>query len=127
MAGTLTVTTINGVSTLNAPSGVLATQNGMTGICKAWVSYNATTQTIRNSFNVSSVTYNGTGDYTVNFTTAMPSAEYSVGSMTTSTGLAAPVLVILSSTAPTASSIRVNMGDTVSLKNVAYNCINVFA
>lgn len=121
MAGALTI------STLNNDTGVLATQNGMTGICKAWVSYNATTQTIRNSFNVSSVTYNSTGDFTVNFTTAMPSAEYSVGSMTTATGLAAPVLCILTSTAPTASAIRISMGDTASLKNVAYNCINVFA
>ena len=35
-------------------------------------------QTIRSSFNVSSVTYNGTGNYTVNFTTSMPNANYAV-------------------------------------------------
>ena len=64
------------VTTLNAPSGVLATQNGMTGIAKAWVAYNSIAQTIYNSFNVSSVTYNGTGDITVNFTTAMPNTTY---------------------------------------------------
>ena len=73
MAGTLTI------STLNDSSGVLATQNGMTGIAKAWVNfYGISTATVNNSFNISSVTYNGTGDYTINFTTAMPNANYAV-------------------------------------------------
>jgi hypothetical protein len=47
--------------------------------CRAWVNFNGTTSpgTIRASGNVSSVTRNGTGDYTVNFTTAMPDADYS--------------------------------------------------
>lgn len=71
MAGTLTI------STLKNDTGVLATQNGMTGIAKAWVNFNGTgTVAIRDSFNVSSITDNGTGDYTVNFTTAMPNANY---------------------------------------------------
>jgi hypothetical protein len=71
MAGALTI------STLNDSSGVLATQNGMTGIAKAWVNFDGTgTVAIRDSFNVSSITDNGTGDYTVNFTTAMPNANY---------------------------------------------------
>jgi hypothetical protein len=65
------------VSTLNNDTGVLATQNGMTGIAKAWVNFNGTgTVAINGSFNVSSITDNGTGDYTVNFTTAMPNANY---------------------------------------------------
>jgi hypothetical protein len=64
------------IDTLNASTGVLATQNGMTGIAKAWVNYNGNAQTVTASFNVSSVTYNATGDYTVNFTTAMPNANY---------------------------------------------------
>jgi hypothetical protein len=74
MAGALTI------STLNNDTGVLATQNGMTGIAKAWVNFDGTvsTPTIRGSFNVGSITKNGTGDYTVNFTTAMPNANYSV-------------------------------------------------
>ena len=71
MAGRITV------STLNDDTGVLATQNGMTAICKSWVDFNGTgTVAIRSSFNVSSITDNGTGDYTVNFTTAMPNANY---------------------------------------------------
>jgi hypothetical protein len=47
--------------------------------CRAWVNFNGTsTVAIRASFNVSSITDNGTGDYTVNFTNAMPDANYSV-------------------------------------------------
>ena len=78
--GTATIPTAT-VTTLNTPSGVLATQNGMTGIAKAWVNYNLITQTIRSSFNVSSVTYVSTGQFTVNFTTAMPNAEYATVGM----------------------------------------------
>ena len=72
MAGRITV------STLNDDTGVLATQNGMTGVAKAWVNFDGTASpvSIRGSFNVSSITDNGTGDYTVNFTTAMPNANY---------------------------------------------------
>ena len=46
--------------------------------CRAWVLFNGTgTVAIRASGNVSSITDNGVGDYTVNFTTAMPDANYS--------------------------------------------------
>ena len=45
--------------------------------CRAWVNFNGTgTVAIRASGNVSSITDNGTGRYTVNFTTAMPDANY---------------------------------------------------
>ena len=48
-------------------------------VCRAWVNFNGTgTVVIRASGNVSSITDNGTGDYTVNFTTAMPDANYCV-------------------------------------------------
>lgn len=45
--------------------------------CRAWVNFNGTgTVAIRASGNVSSITDNGTGDYTLNFTTALPNANY---------------------------------------------------
>ena len=48
-------------------------------VCRAWVNFNGTgTPTIRASGNVSSITDNGVGDYTINFTTAMPDANYVV-------------------------------------------------
>ena len=47
--------------------------------CRAWVNFNGTgTVAIRASGNVSSITDNGTGQYTVNFTTAMQDANYDV-------------------------------------------------
>ena len=64
----------------------LSTQGGSTvpvdtvvnGTAKAWVNFNGTgTVAIRRAFNVSSITDNGTGDYSVNFTTAMSDANYS--------------------------------------------------
>lgn len=46
--------------------------------CRAWVNFNGTgTVAIRASGNVSSITDNGVGDYTVNFTTSLPDANYS--------------------------------------------------
>ena len=47
--------------------------------CRAWVNFNGQgTVAIRASGNVSSITDNNTGDYTINFTTAMPDADYAV-------------------------------------------------
>jgi hypothetical protein len=52
--------------------------------CRAWVNFNGTgTVAIRASGNVSSITDNATGDYTVNFITAMPDANYAAFVMAT--------------------------------------------
>ena len=57
--------------------------------CRAWVNFNGTgTPTIRASGNVSSITDNGIGDYTVNFNIGMPDANYSVVSSVQSPGIA---------------------------------------
>jgi len=62
----------------NSGYGSVATAYG----CRAWVNFNGTgTVSIRGSANVSSITDNGTGDYTVNFTTSMVDANYSTVSM----------------------------------------------
>jgi hypothetical protein len=66
----------------NSGYGSVATAYG----CRAWVNFNGTgTVAIRASGNVSSITDNGTGDYTVNFTTAMPDANY--GPVVTTSGI----------------------------------------
>jgi len=58
----------------NSGYGSVATAYG----CRAWVNFNGTgTVAIRGSGNVTSITDNGTGDYTVNFTNAMPDVNYS--------------------------------------------------
>jgi hypothetical protein len=57
----------------NSGYGSVATAYG----CRAWVNFKGTdVVTIRASGNVSSITDNGTGDYTVNFATAMPDINY---------------------------------------------------
>ena len=54
---------------------------------RAWVNFNGTgTVAIRASFNVSSITDGGTGTYTVNFTNAMPDANYSATALALWTG-----------------------------------------
>jgi hypothetical protein len=59
----------------NSGYGSVATAYG----CRAWVNFNGTgTVAIRASGNVTSITDNGVGDYTINFTTAMPDASYAV-------------------------------------------------
>ena len=69
------------LTTPNINSAQFATVSGTAPIypCRAWVNFNGTgTVAIRASGNVTSITDNGTGDYTVNFTTAMPDANYAV-------------------------------------------------
>jgi hypothetical protein len=64
----------------NISNGVLSTStaNVING-AKAWVNFNGTgTPAIRGSYNVSSITDNGTGDYTINFTNALTDVNYSV-------------------------------------------------
>ncbi len=53
---------------------------------KAWINYNGVTNAIRNSYNVTSVTDNGTGDYTVNFTVAFSSADFSFSGVSNNGG-----------------------------------------
>jgi len=68
-----------GVSTVLAATKTALNASGSAPVyaCRAWVNFNGTgTVAIRASGNVSSITDNGVGDYTVNFTTAMPDANY---------------------------------------------------
>jgi len=83
-ASTSTLVLKNGVA--NTPPTIQDSAGTEIGtFCRAWVNFNGTgTVAIRASLNVSSITDNGTGDYTVNFTTAMPDANYAVN--TTSAG-----------------------------------------
>jgi hypothetical protein len=83
--------TISGSGTIGGPTtftdnvtlgtSLLATPSGATPsyLCRAWVNFNGTgTVAIRASGNVTSITDNGTGSYTINFTTAMTDANYAI-------------------------------------------------
>ena len=75
---TLAVGTIKSISSA-APvfQNTSGTEKGQ--LCKSWVQIDGrSTVSIADSFNVSSITDNGTGDYDVNFSTNMSNANYSV-------------------------------------------------
>ena len=98
---------------------------------KAWVNFNGTgTVAIRASMNVSSITDNGVGDYTVNFTTAMSDANYGFNiSNRHQTGVSRGP-VYCSQTAPTTSAFRIENYDlfnaTQTAKDVDYICATFF-
>ena len=110
--GTKDATTfLRGDNTFDTPSiASLSTASGSAPSysARAWVNFNGTgTVAIRASGNVTSITDNGTGDYTVNFTTAMPDVNYSAVAsgevvLVTRTVILAPVSV-----GYTTSSIRI--------------------
>ena len=99
-------------STITVNSGaVMADPPGTAGLffARAWVNFDGTgTVAIRASGNVSSLTDNGTGDYSVNFTTSMPDANYGVSG---SAGLIGSpggrTFEVKSATAPTTSGVTV--------------------
>jgi hypothetical protein len=99
--------TAAGLFQFNSGYGSVATAYG----CRAWVNFNGTsTVAIRASGNVTSITDNGTGDYTVNFTTAMPDGNYSVAACGTfsASGTARDQNInIKNNSAPTTTSVRV--------------------
>ena len=71
--------TVTGISAGGLPDACITTDElaSTVNVAKAWVNFNGTgAVAIRASYNVSSITDNGTGDYTVNFTTALADADY---------------------------------------------------
>ena len=72
----------NGLLTTADGSGIVKLQsNGVTTNSLAWINFNGTNGSARSSYNISSVTRNGAGDYTINFSNNSSDANYSaVGS-----------------------------------------------
>ena len=123
------------VNTLQNAAGT--GQPAMSGAAKAWVNFNGTgTVAIRASFNVTSITDNGTGNYTVNFTTALDNANYAVtfGVGGGGSGLnSAFVAGVLTSTQygvasnKTASAVQFTTGDyTATLRDLGEVYVSTF-
>ena len=72
-AATVTGNATGSTFGFNSGYGSVATAYG----CRAWVSFTGSTAAIRGSANVSSITRNGTGNYVVNYSTALPDTNYS--------------------------------------------------
>lgn len=98
------------------------------GSAKAWVNFNGTgTVAIRASFNVTSITDNGTGDYTINFTTALSDANYSFNGMSERTGAGYELVLNQYGTAPSTSALRVQtLRPTVGPTDSAIVCVSLF-
>jgi hypothetical protein len=111
---TLAVTNIQSQSSGTLPSFQDSGGVERGRMCVAFVNFNGTTSpgTIRASFNVSSVTKNGTGDYTVNFTNALADANFSVVISSSSTATAGYPSSYTAST--TSSSVRLGIGKNVT-------------
>jgi hypothetical protein len=106
-----TLTGVTSISSASASTPTIMNDSGGTQIgtlCRAWVNFNGTgTVAIRASFNVSSITDNGTGDYTVNMTNALSDINYSISGSSGTAGVGAGV--IYSTTyqqAPTTTTFR---------------------
>jgi hypothetical protein len=72
MPGTLVITTLS-----DGTNSTSAT-NPIKGSALVWVNFVGSSGSVNAQYNVSSVTRNGTGDYTINFTNAMVDTNYAI-------------------------------------------------
>jgi hypothetical protein len=116
-------------STANTPP-VFKDGNGTTigTLCRAWVNFNGTgTVAINGSFNVSSITDNGTGDYTVNFTTALPDANYSICGFVSLNGLSTSANIIGGTNfSRTTSLVRLQSASISAIVDFTTVSVNIF-
>lgn len=117
MPGTLTI------STLSDGTNSTSATNCIQGSAKAWVNFNGTITSGENrraSYNVSSVTRNGTGDYTINFTTSFVDANYALVATARYTGGGVLTPLLSPTSTPATSSCRI----VVSGTNGVYNDVD---
>lgn len=107
--------------------GWVAINSAVRSQARAWILLNGTgTIAIRDEFNVSSITDNGTGDYTITFAAALTSANYTVtgGASRSSDGTQPLIVGIKSSTTPTTTAVRVQLlGDGGATDDSAYTSV----
>jgi hypothetical protein len=127
--GSLVTADSSGTLQFNSGYGSVATAYG----CRAWVNFNGTsTVAIRASGNVSSITDNGTGDYTVNFTTAMPDVNYCVvvgGRLPTATNAVGEFYASVARSgtySTTAVNIQTTGNSTVTARDADYCNVSIF-
>ena len=101
------------------------------GRAKAWVNFQGTgTVTIRDDYNVSSVTDHATGQYTVNFTNAMPNVNYAFTGINSSEGDSGHESIVSkhggSTVTTSALRIRVTKTSDASYTNKTYTTVIIF-
>lgn len=95
---------------------------------RTWVNFNGSgTVAIRASGNVTSITDNGTGDFTVNFTTAMPDTNYAVFTSTDNSITNTPVSYRDQTSADSTTSVRVGFANSAATRVDNIRCyVSVF-
>lgn len=116
--GTIATGTVTTLTTTTISDGTNSTSstNCIQGSAKAWVNFDSSSATscaVRSSYNVSSVTYNGTGDYTINYTTALANTNYVVNiTGSNSTTVSVPIgFTRFYTTAPTTTASRIGLAN----------------
>ena len=132
------VNALSGVTTVSSSAAntpvVLQDSGTNSNTCRAWVNFKGTsTVAIRASFNVSSITDNGVGDYTVNFTTAMPDDDYSVlatGSGESGTGRTTSLYIDEDTVVYSTSQVRIQSSwasaTSANAYDALYACVTIF-
>ena len=123
MAGTIAADTLT-----HSTAGSLTTDYVVNGSAKAWVNFNGTgTIAARDSLNLSGLTDNGTGDYTITFSSAFVDGDYSYAGVGRDGSTTAACVSLKSGATPAASSIDiVALVPNVALRDTDRLTLNVF-
>jgi hypothetical protein len=128
MTTTINASPTNGLVQTADGSGVLKVQsNGVTTNALAWVNFNGTgTVAIRSSYNVSSITDNGTGDYTVNFATPMSDVNYVISGTAATPGTASGFVFPYTTWGTTSASRLAVVSTAFALSDLTYVNVSFF-
>ena len=119
---------VNGTTGLTFPDTTTLASASQASV-RAWVNFNGTgTVAIRASYNVSSITDNGTGDYTVNFTTAMPDVNYSWATSAANANSGSGTTISPWAQVPTTTTFRFATfnGGQSAFQDAAYSAVQIF-
>jgi hypothetical protein len=91
MASILKVDALQGITAAGditvTSEGGAATQSLQQGLAKSWVNFNGSgTLAVRDSFNVTSVSDNGTADYTISYASSLANDDYSISGISANMG-----------------------------------------
>ena len=125
LAGALSGTTgsFSGNMSFNSGYGSSAVAYG----CRAWVNFNGTgTIAIRASGNVTSLTDNGVGNYSVNFTNAMPDANYATVGTARSSGISNGMTLGTISVSTSSANVSATSGSANAALDTSEVCVAIF-
>lgn len=126
-------TTITGITSVasnatNTPV-ILQDSSSNSATCRAWVNFNGSgTPAIRADFNVTDITDNGTGNYDINFTNALPDADYAMtGTIRTNATTSTGSIMVYPNATPTVNSIQVYTSNCAASSQSASDPAYVYA